>query len=50
MSVQGGGVTVQTTDDADEADRMVIIGTDEIQVHPDLSTTQHNGEGNLVQV
>ena len=50
MSAPEDNVTVETRDDTEESERMVIIGTDEIQVHPDLSTTQPCGKRHIVLV
>ena len=45
MAVHGSEVaTIESRDDNDDSERMVIIGTDEIQVHPDLSTSQTSGQ------
>ena len=44
MAVHESGVAMETTGDNDDGERMVIIGTDEIQVHPDLSASQTSGE------
>ena len=47
MAVPEDGVAIETRDETDDSERMVIIGTDEIQVHPDLSTTHTSGRKNL---
>ena len=47
MAVHEDGVAIETRDETDDSERMVIIGTDEIQVHPDLSTTQTSGKKRL---
>ena len=44
MSGGENNVTVETREDTEESERMVIIGTDEIEVHPDLSTAQPSGK------
>ena len=47
MAVHEDGVAIETRDETDDSERMVIIGTDEIRVHPDLSTTQTSGKERL---
>ena len=47
MAVHEDGVAIETRDETDDSERMVIIGTDEIQVHPGLSTTQTSGKKRL---
>ena len=47
LAVHEDGVAIETRDETDDSERMVIFGTDEIQVHPDLSTTQTSGTKRL---